>query len=403
MVGWKVALWAVVVAAALWFFYAVRSILLPFIVAFIISSLLEPTVRKLRTRGYKRVTAVLIIFVAFFGLLTAIGFWAGPVIANQISKVRATLEYYSTQLSAEDPNTNYFISWNPVVQATPPSQQNEIDKLLESVAPVLSPFGIPTTRKAIVEQYVKPHEKEISAFVQRFFRGFLDIIGTAASQLIFLIFMPIFVLLMLLDMERFKVRFASWIPPSIRAETLAILRDIGAVFISYLRGITIAVLCYAAFMSIILTILGAPYSVLLALLFAALYPIPYLGPAINMGVLVIVTGLSGTNANWFMSFPTSWTFGVVISLMYIACSLLFDNLVYPQLVGKAVGLHPIVSMFVIFSGGALFGVIGMLLAFPLAGTAKIILERVLRITSTSEQEGLGLPAIPLRHRTASEI
>ena len=64
------------------------------------------------------------------------------------------------------------------------------------------------------------------------------------------------------------------------------------------------------------------------------------------------------------------------------------------MVGNSVGLSPVVSMFVIFCGGALFGLPGMLIAFPLAGSVKVILDRLLRITSSSP-EGLGAPVVPL--------
>ena len=57
-------------------------------------------------------------------------------------------------------------------------------------------------------------------------------------------------------------------------------------------------------------------------------------------------------------------------------------------------------MFVIFSGGALFGLVGMIIAFPLAGSVKVILDRLIRITSAN-QEVLSLPSIPIRHRSTT--
>jgi hypothetical protein len=50
----------------------------------------------------------------------------------------------------------------------------------------------------------------------------------------------------------------------------------------------------------------------------------------------------------------------------------------------AVGLHPVASFFCIFAGAALFEAIGMLLAFPLAGSIKVILDRLLRVTSSKK-------------------
>jgi predicted PurR-regulated permease PerM len=54
-------------------------------------------------------------------------------------------------------------------------------------------------------------------------------------------------------------------------------------------------------------------------------------------------------------------------------------------------------MFVIFSGGALFGLPGMILAFPVAGSIKVLLDRVIRFTNKTDGE-LILPEVPLRHR-----
>jgi predicted PurR-regulated permease PerM len=213
-----------------------------------------------------------------------------------------------------------------------------------------------------------------------------------------LLFVPLLVLLMLSNMDQFKRRSVNWIPPAIRVNTLAVVSDIGEVFISYLRGVTIAVVGYMAFMSFLLTMLGAPYSVLLGVLFGALYLVPYLNVAISGTLLFLVTALGGRSAGPLFHAGSPWAFAGILLAVYIVCHFVFDTLVYPRFVGRAVGLDPVVSMFVIFSGGALFGLVGMIIAFPLAGAVKVILDRLIRITSTSH-EGLELPAIPLRLRT----
>lgn len=403
MVGWKIALWILVVAIAFWFLYLVRSVLLPFVLAFIISILLDPMIRKLRMRGYSRRKAVVIVFCGFFGVVGALGAWITPIIGAELGYFKSTLQNLTVQLSREDPNTSYFVKWNPAVRSKPPSgMMVEIDRVLEQVQPTLERFGLPTTRQAIVAQYVEPHRQDIAKIVENFFSGFLSLVPTAASQLFLLLFTPLFVYFMLIDLENFKIRSASWIPPSIRAETVSIVRDIGEVFIKYLRGVTIVILVYMAYMSLVLSALNAPYAILLAILFGALYIIPMVGPLINATTLFMVTGFSGVTGNWFLTMGSSWSFAFLIMLIYLAFSTFFDQLVYPRMVGHSVGLHPIVSMFVVFSGAALFGLVGMILAFPLAGTIKVILERLLKVTSTAHED-LNLPAVPLRHRTAAEV
>jgi len=225
----------------------------------------------------------------------------------------------------------------------------------------------------------------------------LGFVSGFGSKAILLLFAPIFLVLILLDLERLKRRTVSWIPPSIRTETVDLVRDILDVFSRYLRGVATVLFWYVIVAGILLTLLGAPYSILLAILFALIYLIPYIGPIVNVALLVLVTGLSGKTGNLLFSVPSAWTFAAIIAAVFFITMTLFDQLVYTRVVGRSVGLNPVVSFFVVFSGATLFGPIGMILAFPVAGSVKIILDRLLQITSV-DQSALNLPSIPLRHR-----
>lgn len=403
MIGWRIAIWVAVVLVTLVFLYLVRSILLPFGLALLISVLLDPTIRKLRMRGYKRSLAVLIVFVGFFGILGLIGVRLAPLAGNQLASFRNQLEVLTNKLTAEDPNANYFRSWNPVAKAAQTSSKDFVDTFFEDNKGTLERFGIPTSKRAFIDQYVTPQRQNLGKIVQNFFNSFLGIVSAATSQVLLLLLTPILVFLILNDLEKFRARSVSYIPPAIRKETLQVLSDIGAVFISYLRGVTTTIAIYFVLMAVLLWLLGAPYFVLLALLFASLYLIPMLGSLINAATLFLVTGLHGVSGHLFIHLSSPWLWASVITLVYLAVHLVFDNLVYPKLVGQAVGLHPVVSMFVIFSGGALFGLIGMIFAFPLAGSIKVLLERLLRVASVTDGVTLRLPAVPMRHRAASEV
>lgn len=397
MVGWRIALWALILASALAFLYLVRGILLPFIVACIIALLLDPTIKKLRIRGIPRWVAVFSVFAVFSMLVVGLVILLAPGIGDQLTTFKSKLDYLSAQLKAKDPDSNFFVRWKPSIQAKNNGESDRVDQVFAEYKPYLERFGQPTTKKAFVNQYIEPYKEEIANSVQTFFNGFLGIVGTFTSQLLLILMTPIISILILLDIENVKRRTASWIPPSIRAETIEMVGDIGNVFIRYLRGVTTAVLLYIACASVILTVLGAPYSFLLALVFGAVYLIPFLGPMIAYAVLFLVTGLSAKTSILFFHFPNSWVCAAVLTLIYLVFGLMFDQVIYPRVVGKSVGLNPVVSMFVIFSGGALFGVVGMIVAFPIAGAVKVVLDRLIRITSAPQTE-LNLPSVPLRHR-----
>jgi len=388
----------VIVLTVLVFLYYVRGILLPFIIAFAISAVLEPTIKKLRLKGWPRPVAIWSIFTAFVAVVVGLGIWLTPIISNQVIGFKNKIDEFSATYSTENVNDNFFVRWNPAIQVEHPAETDTVEKFFDNYREQLVRLNLPTSKRAFMAQYVEPQRGQIGKTVQSFLQGFLGIASGFVSHMLTLLFVPLLVLMMLFNMDQFKRRSINWIPPSIRANTLSILGDIGQVFSSYLRGVTIAVVGYMTVMSIALEILGAPYSVLLGVIFGALYLVPYLNVLISGTLLVLVTGLSGRTDGLLFHQSTSWSFALLLLICYVAVHFTYDSLVYPRVVGKAVGLDPVVSMFVIFSGGALFGLIGMIIAFPLAGSVKVILDRLIRITSGS-QEGLHLPSVPIRHRT----
>ncbi len=395
--GWRVVVWAALVVAALVFLYLVRGILLPFIVAGLVCAILDPTVQKLRRRGMGRGAAVLSIFLLFSLAVVAVTVPAAQILGQQLTGFKDQIDRYVQDLKDAEERENYFVSWRPPLMAQKHGRKDQVDLFLERNRPTLERFGLPTTRRALIDQYLAPHQETITSSIQGFFNGFLGIVRSLASQLLFLLLTPFLTLIMLWDLDQLKRRSVTWVPPSIRAETVALVGDIVRVFVGYLRGVTMAVLLYILCCSVLLTVLRAPYSVLLGLLFGAIYLVPYIGAMISAVTLFLVTGLSGSGMVALYQFPSSWHAAVAITGVFIVYGLVFDQLVYPRVVGRSVGLHPLVSMFVILSGGTLFGIVGMLLAFPVAGCLKVILDRLLRVTSETTPAA-SLPAVPLRHR-----
>lgn len=398
MFGWRISLWAVIVLAALYFLYLVRSILPPFVAAILIAVLLDPGIRKLQDRGIRRPRAVWTVFLLFFLAITAAGIVVAPGLTSQVGNLKDKLEEVTGRIALEEQYRNPYVRWNPRNQSASDGLSAQVDKFLMENRGVLDRFGLPTTSAGMMAQYVEPHRQEITNAVEAFFNSLLGIVSSFGSQFLLMLFTPVFALMILLDIERFRARSVSWIPPSIRGETIQLVKDIGNVFVRYLRGVTIVLIWYALLAAVLLTVLGAPYSILLAVLFALIYLIPYVGPLLNAILLLSLTAMSGRTENILFSLGSPFMFAVTITLIYFAIMLFFDPLVYTRLVGNSVGLHPVVSFFVVFSGAALFGPIGMILAFPVAGSVKVVLDRLIRITSDGS-EGLNLPVIPIRHRT----
>lgn len=398
--GWRIALWVVLVVSALYFLFLVRSILLPFVLALLISAILGPTIKKLRLRGFSKGGAITSVFLAFIAVVTIAGVVLIPLAASQFGAFATKVQDFATALSAESPSDNFFTGWNPATRADPQDAKSQVDKALVQLRPTLDRFGLPSSRHEIIKQYIEPYRADVAVALQTFFGGFLGFVSGFASQFLMLLFTPLFVLFIITDLDRIKRRFAGMIPPAIRAQTLQLIEEIGDVFFSYLRGVTTVLAYYVAVASVLLTVLGAPYSVLLAILFALIYLIPFAGQAMNAIILFLLTMGAGKSGGWLFTMSSPVTFALTITAIFAVAMIAFDQLFYARLVGKSVGLHPLVSFFVVFAGAALFGAKGMLLAFPVAGSVKVILDRLLKFTSNPVIEN-SLPVVPLRHRTSN--
>lgn len=399
MSGWRIAVWVTLVAVTLGFLYMVRGVLAPFILAWLIALLLEPVVLALGKAKIKRPIAVGIITFAFFGSTALIGIWAFPRVTNQINQLRVEVQDVSSEITKETANDNVFVRWNPSVRAQEPGPLGAIDDFLEKYRPQLEQVGLPVTRRAFTEHYITPYREDFATYARNTFNGFINFLGMAASQVMILGFTPIFVIFLMMDLNKFRDRFRHWIPPSIRACILDMIEDICAVFQNYLRGLVINTSFYMATLALVFGLLGTPYSYLFAILAGFLSIIPNLGGILSVLTLLLMTGFSGVHKNMFFEVGSSWTYAVILTIVFFIISTIWDMLITPRVVGKAVQLHPFVGMFVVFCGGALAGLPGMMLAYPVAGVVKISLERILVITNRDGKKRLRLPAVPLRHQS----
>ncbi|HZU12839.1 MAG TPA: AI-2E family transporter [Chloroflexota bacterium] len=185
---------------------------------------------------------------------------------------------------------------------------------------------------------------------------------------IFLFLVATFYLLM--DGPRLTQGMRGAIPPAYRPELVALGRQINLTWKQYIRGELVLFLLVATVTTTGLTILGVPGSVFLGLLSGALELLPWVGPITAGALAVSVAYFNGTN-------PFGWSqvwYAGCIALMYLVLRQLEDYLVIPNVLGRAVRLHPVVVLFAVASGGIIGGVLGLIVAVPIAASLKAILS-----------------------------
>ncbi|MDR3053056.1 MAG: AI-2E family transporter [Coriobacteriales bacterium] len=160
------------------------------------------------------------------------------------------------------------------------------------------------------------------------------------------------------DLPRIKRELLLLIGPKREEDAHIIAATCSRALGGYLRGMLVNCSCTGLLAGIGYYFIGLPYPAVLGLLTGLMNFIPFVGPWIA-GILVAVVGL-------FVS-PLAAVLAIAIT---IAAQNVTDNLIAPRVMGTAVELHPSVVLIVLFAGGALGGILGMIAAVPVAAAIK---------------------------------
>ena len=331
---------------------AALGIATPFIFGTVFTLLLDPVVKRLQTRGLSRGMGVVVVFGLFLFFVIGIGWLAIPALANQANQLAQEGPRYLAELQKY---TNDFLAHHrKILGIKMPKNFNAISAQITAQSSGL--LSGSTTK--------------ITAFLLGSITTLLEIVVTL-----------IVTFYLLLDIDRMRARLFYLAPKRWRSPMHLFARDIGRVFSDYLRGLLIVSALYGLMTLLLLLGLSIMHSELLqyALLVAAaggiLYSVPYLGPLVTALITFLVAFAAG-----------GIEFGIGAIIATLILNQIFDNVITPRVVGGGVGLHPVMSLFALSLGGAMFGLWGLLLSVPVAASIQAILLRLFPKLSTPTAE-----------------
>ena len=330
---------AAVLGALLWLG---RDVLAPFIVGILIVYLLDPVVERLRRiqvagRRAPRALVILLVYVgASLVLVELILLLVGPLVEQVRAFVKDAPGYI------DDLNTRLaeLLGWWNRLDL-PADVKDAIDK---AAADLLANLG------SLVPAILRP--------------VFSSVLGFAGSVFGYLI-IPVWTFWILKDRPAIVRGFDRAVPAAWRADTWATLGIVRRVFGSWIRGQLILGLVVGVATFIGLIVLGAlvdpvfsRYAVLLAVIAGVLELLPVIGPIIAAVPAVLLGATAGVP-------------GVVAAmLLYLVVQQLENNILVPKIQGDATDLHPAVVIFSLILGGAVAGLLGAILALPIAATLR---------------------------------
>jgi predicted PurR-regulated permease PerM len=213
--------------------------------------------------------------------------------------------------------------------------------------------------------------------------GVLSGIGVGIVNSLFA-FITIFVLsiFMINSARGWLDAFADRYPPD-RARWMKQLFDrIRAAVGNYVAGALAQATVAGVLAWIVLLILGVPYALPLAVVVFVLDLVPLVGATLGAIVVGIVT--------LFSDFPTDTIIWVIFSVIYQQVE---NTVIQPRIQARAVAVHPLIVLVSVLFGSTLFGVLGALLAIPVAAAIQITVREVYAFKNTPAEE-LPPPGVP---------
>lgn len=329
------------------FLEATLTVSLPFVLGLVLALLLDPLVDKMEQHGSKRIVATGIVFGGLLLLIIGLGFLLVPMLAQQASDLAGNGPQYIAGIQSY---INNFLAHH------------------HKIGPVV----LPKNAEALGDQISAQASGLVSTAGGRV-TGFLLGSVTLIVQLVLALILTFY---LLLDIDRLRARFFYFMPGKHRDMTEKIGADVGGVFADYLAGLLKVCTLYG--IATILLLYGlsiahhglARYALLVGVAAGILYAVPYVGSLSTALVTFLVSFAAAAPSGHGLAF------GLTAVALTLVLNQVFDNIITPKVVGGGVGLHPVIALFALVIGGELFGIAGMLLSVPVAGSIQAILFRV---------------------------
>lgn len=318
----------VAVGLMLVFLFIVKDILLTIFVALILASAFDPMVDWFQKNKIPRGVGVLIIYLTAAIVIMGTIYLIIPPIAIEVKQLSKDFPMYWEKISG---NLNDFRNYSDS-QGWTNQIQDSLNKAQSNITTLEAAAG------------------GVFSTVFAFFGGILSLIIVA-------------VLTFYLTVEEHAMKrlMRSLVPvkyqPYVTHLTNRIQEKIGL----WLRGQLVLSLIIFLLSWLGLSLLGVRYALVLALFAGVMEIIPYLGPF--LGAVPAI----------FIAFTQAPTLAIGVLIVYIIIQQLENNLIVPKVMQKAVGLNPIITIVAMMMGFKLAGILGIVLAVPVATAVNVVL------------------------------
>lgn len=339
-------IWSAIGAAALlWLFLliadSVRIIWMPLVFGAGLVFLLNPFVNFLVRIGIPRVAGTFIAFFAMAGLLVAAGFLLVPLVRQQATEFATALPdlYGTIVIWLEDIGERFGIELAPILTV------DNIAAWIQDPA----------------------NQATIQEVIGNFGSGAGHLIRGVAEGLAVLVLAPLLALYMLIDLPRTKKMATELTPPGYREEAVFVARQVTTALGSFVRGQLLVAFIVGVASSIGLYFLDLPFWAIIGILSGILNLVPFAGPIVGGALAALVALLDG-----------SVTKALLAVVIFTAIQQTDNHIITPLVQRARVQLSPLVIVLALIVGGALAGLLGVVVAVPLTAAIRILAGHIWR-------------------------
>ena len=296
----------ILIILGLIFVYLIRDIIVVLFLGIILASAFEPVVGWLHSHKIPRIAGTLIVYLFIFLAISGIVYLIVPSLIKEVKDLA--------------------VSFPEIFQKT--------ISQFEMVKGFLSKYQISENFQNIINTV----ESRLGTLASNAFSATINILGGVFSALVIVV-----ISFYLLIKENGIDNFLKTVTPVEQ-------RKMGRWF----QGQLLLAFIVGTLVYLGLSILGIKFALTLAIIAAVFELIPYIGPVLAAIPAVVLA---------FFQFPLLALF---VLILYIVIQQVENNIIAPQVIRKVVGLSPVVVILSLLTGAKLAGIVGLILAIPIA-------------------------------------
>ncbi|MBP7177110.1 MAG: sporulation integral membrane protein YtvI [Thermoclostridium sp.] len=342
---------------------------IPFIIAFILSSLIEPVVKFMekKVKIPRKVGSIISILL----VLSIVGTILGLIITRLVKEI-----------------VNVYNQINDIFG----SMQQFIEAMLEKANNIY--ISLPKTISDTLDQYFADAASNAKDFLDPIVKGATDFTMSLPQAMLFLVVTILATYFMTSDRNKINLFLDNQIPGHWMEKTRTVMNKLFSALFGWLRAQLILMSVTFTELTIAFIVMRVENGLLIALLIAIVDALPIFG----VGAILIPWGIVDL-------LSANYQRGLSLLLLYIIV-IVIRQMIEPKVIGQQIGIHPLLTLFAMYLGLQLFGILGMIVGPVLMVIIKSILGAAVKTDGfknwLQRTFGSGLRTAPVKKEPVAE-